>query len=169
MEPGSKGGGTRSGLWPYLGLGLEWQLRLTIWSSIGERPGSGQGMGGRAHKGSNQKGNRNIKDCNRPSTSHLWVPQLDMSQNHLENTLDWQVPIGAAQVVPGADTSFERAAEAVPTLAMVHKKQNDGIRIENNLYIVKGAGQNGLMVRFLIRRDVLISKTFSEHRFRLDG
>lgn len=62
-----------------------------------------------------------------------------------------------------------RAAEAVPALAMVHKKPKDGIGFENNLHIVKRAGRNGPMVRFLIRRDALISKTFREHRFRLDG
>lgn len=48
-----------------------------------------------------------------------------------------------------------RAAEAVPALALVHKKPKAGVKSENNFHInVKEGEQDGPMVRFSTKRGV---------------
>lgn len=67
-------------------------------------------------------------------------------------------------------TSFVRAVEEVPTLAMCPEKPKDGVSAENNFHInVTRAGWDAPTVRFSMKRHVLLSKTFHEHRCKLDG
>ena len=66
-------------------------------------------------------------------------------------------------------TSFVRAVEEVPKLAMRPEKPKDGVRAENNFHInVTRAGWDAPMVRFSMKRHVLLSKTFHEHGCKLD-
>lgn len=67
-------------------------------------------------------------------------------------------------------TSFVRAVEEVPTLAMCPEKPKDGVSAENNFHInVMRAGWDAPTVRFSMKRHVLLSKTFHEHGCKLDG
>lgn len=62
-----------------------------MWSiysrSLGERPGGGQGIGGRAHKGSNWK----AIETEKTATDHQHLIRgfpNSVSENHLENILE---------------------------------------------------------------------------------
>lgn len=67
-------------------------------------------------------------------------------------------------------TSFVRAVEEVPTLATCPEKPKDGVSAENDFHInVTRAGWDAPTVRSSTQRHVSLSKTFHEHRCKLDG
>lgn len=171
MELGSKEAGAEAGLWPDLGLGLEWQLKLMTGSSysrcMGDRAGEGQGMGRRTHKGSSRKSNRNVK-----GHQHLILEFPDLMclrrrrEHGRETDSCWccsGTPLGQRGFFSGESSRGGAGVGRGPW------GTGGWGQVGEQLPRSCGRmGQEGPVVRFAINSDVLISKTISEHRFGLD-